>query len=287
MNLKDYPRREYAIDQFTQPHCSELEGRRFRFIMDSGRDFDLKFTGKETCEWNVAGDAPKSARYECLKGDDTTYLVDYDLLESLDTPNRVNHFFVIDLEQRLVTRAVCSIGDHPKLPYLVRSEYDFGAIEVEGMELPMKRHCFTTQMVGTRVEWNWNTSMFTQHDYYSTAYYRITWPRTSSAVEKIGDPFELMPASDEVAQYIKIKENLYLFSLTEELMERIVGDKCRFRSNNMNFLQNYDRMVHVGRTFGTMERDGVLVPCRTLFGAFGNPVKLDDEFLNAGNPYTV
>ena len=55
----------------------------------------------------------------------------------------------------------------------------------------------------------------------------------------------------------------------------------------MNFLQNYDRMYHVGRTFGTMQRDGVLGPCRTLFGAFGNPVKLDDAFLNAENPYTV
>jgi len=36
LNLKNYPRREYAIDQFTQPHCSELEGKSFRFIMDNG-----------------------------------------------------------------------------------------------------------------------------------------------------------------------------------------------------------------------------------------------------------
>jgi hypothetical protein len=287
LNLKNYPRRDYAIDQFTQPHCSELEGKSFHFIMDNGYDFDLKFTGKDTCEWNTSGDEPKAAQYECLKGDDTTYLVDYDLVEFLDTPNKVNHFFIIDLEQRLVTRAIYSMGRNPKFPYLVKSEYDFGAIEVEGMELPMKRHCFTTQLVGTRVEWHWNTSMLTRHDYYSTSYYRITWPKTSSAVEKIGDPFELMPASDEIAQYIKIKENMYLFSLTEELMERIVGDKCQFRSNNMNFLQNYDRMYHVGRTFGTMRKDGVIGPCRTLFGAFGNPVKLDDEFLNAENPYTV
>jgi hypothetical protein len=80
---------------------------------------------------------------------------------------------------------------------------------------------------------------------------------------------------------------MYLFTLTEELMERLVGDKCQFRSNNMSFLQNYDRMYHVGRTFGTIRRDGVLGPCRTLFGAFGNPVKLDAAFLNAENPYTV
>jgi hypothetical protein len=287
LNLKNYPRKNYAIDQFTQPHCSELAGKSFHFIMDSGYDFELKFTGKDTCEWNIASDEPKPARYGCLKGDDTTYLVDYDLQEFLGTPNKVNHLFILDLEQRLVTKVVCSMGGHPKFPYLVKSEFDFGAIEVKGMELPMKRHCFTTQMVGTRVEWHWNTSMLTQHDYFSTAYYRITWPKTSAAVEKIGGPFELMPASDEIARYIKIKENMYLFSLTEELMERIVGDKSQFRSNNMSLLQNYDRMYHVGRTFGSMQKDGVIGPCRTLFGAFGNPVKLDDEFLNAENPYTV
>jgi hypothetical protein len=287
LNLKNYPRKNYAIDQFTQPHYSELEGKRFHFIMDGGYDFDLKFTGEDACEWNIAGEEPKAARYACLKGDDTTYIVDYDLVEFLDTPNRVNHCFVIDLEQRLVTMAVHAMGRNPRFPYLVKSEHDFGAIEVEGMELPMKRHCFTKQLVGTRVEWHWNTSMLTQHDCYSTSYYRTTWPKASSAVEKTGDPFELMPASDEVAQYIKIKENMYLFSLTEELMERIVGDKCQFRSNNMNFLQNYDRMYHVGRTFGTMRTDGILGPCRPLFGAFGNPVKLDDGFQNAENPYTV
>jgi len=57
--------------------------------------------------------------------------------------------------------------------------------------------------------------------------------------------------------------------------------------NNMAFLQNYDRMYHVGRTFGTINSNGNLLPCRTLFGAFGNPVSLSPEFLNAENPYTV
>jgi hypothetical protein len=55
----------------------------------------------------------------------------------------------------------------------------------------------------------------------------------------------------------------------------------------MIFLQNYDRMVHAGRTFGTIMANGKPVPCRTLFGAFGNPVKLPDEVLYAENAYTV
>ena len=34
----------------------------------------------------------KKARYQCLKGDDTTYMVDYELEEFINTFNRVNHF---------------------------------------------------------------------------------------------------------------------------------------------------------------------------------------------------
>ena len=287
MNLRDYPRPDYAINQFCQPHCCELKGQHFYFVMDGGYDYELDITGTDTCMWNKAGEAPKKATYECLKGDNTTYLLDYDVQETLGTNNRVNHLYVIDIEQLLVTRLVCTIGCNQRFPNLVRSEYDFGAIRVEGKALPFKRHCFTTDLLGTRVEWHWNTSMWTQHDYFSTAFYRITWPEESSAVEKIGDPFELLPASDEIAQYIKIKDNMYLFCLTEEIQERILKGSGVFCSNNMAFLQNYNRMYHVGRTFGTINSDGQLVPCRTLFGAFGNPVSLDPEFLKAENPYTV
>ncbi len=80
---------------------------------------------------------------------------------------------------------------------------------------------------------------------------------------------------------------MYLFCLTEEMMERIRGDKSPFRSNNMIFLQNYDRMYHCGRTFGSLTINGKILPCKANFGAFGNPVRLDPEWVTAENPYTV
>ena len=291
MNLKDYPRRQYAIDQFTQPHCSELEGQSFHFVMDDGRDFDLSFTGKDTLLWNFTGDTPRQATYQCLKGDDTTYLVDYELDEYLNTMNRVNHLFVIDLEQRLVTRLICTIGDNPKFPYLVKSAYTFGAIDIEGMELPFRRHAFTAELLGTRVEWHWNTMMITRHSYYSPAFYRITYPSAETIINRDDSVLNMaMPGSDEPAQFIKIKNKLYLFTLTEEFSERVLS--CRnppFRSNNMSFLQNYDRMYHVGRTFGNVlnAATNTVVPCHIRFGAFGNPVVLPDSFTNADNPFTV
>ena len=289
MNLKNYPRRDYAIGQFTQPHNPELEGQDFYFVFDGGYDFELHITGKDTLTYAKVGEELKEAKYECLKGDDTTYLLDYDIVDTIGTDHATNHLFVIDLEQRLVTRAICYIGYNERLPFLVKTDWDFGAIKVEGKELPFKRHCFTSDMIGTRVQWHWNYIMWTHHNYYSADYYTLTWPNDSDAVRALGGPFEYLPSHDDVSRYVKIKENMYIYCLTEELMERVIhgGPESPFRSNNMIFLQNYDRMMHVGRTFGHCMFDGKIFPCRTLFGAFGNPVKIPDEVLYAENAYTV
>ena len=287
MNLRDYPRPFYAINQFCQAHCGELAGQSFKFIMDGGYDYYLSFTGEKTCTWSIDGAEPKEAVYECVKGDDTTYLVDFDVVETLDTDKRANELFVIDLTQRLVTRVYCHIGYNKRLPFLVKSEYDFGAIEVEGRELPFRRHCFSSELVGTTVEWHWNFEMWTHHKYYDSDYYTLTWPDDSKAVQNLGGPFEKLPSHDDVTRVIKIKDKMYLFCLTEELMERVLQGPV-FRCNNMIFLQNYDRMYHAGRTFGSIVGEGgKIVPCRTLFGSFGNPVELPEEVLYADNAYTV
>ena len=284
MNLRDYPRKEYSINQFTQPNCYELAGESFFFVMDDGYDYELKITGKTTCTWNIVGEPPKSEEYQCLKSDDTTYILRYALK---DVEPRAGHTYVIDLEQSLVTMLTTKMGLNPKHPYLVYSHYDFGAIRVEGEELPFKRHGFTSDLIDTQVEWHWRTNMFTQHSYFCTNFYRIKLPDRGEANKSLASTIRNTPSSDEPAVYVKIKEKMYLFTLTEANSERIDGDEGRHRSNNMSFLQNYDRMYHVGRTFGTSLIDGKFTPTNIMFGAFGNPLELDPEFLNAPNPYIV
>ncbi|MBR6812008.1 MAG: MoaF N-terminal domain-containing protein [Oscillospiraceae bacterium] len=294
MNLRNYPRRVYAIDQFTQPDCLELEGEKFHFVLDNGYDYYLNFIADQMVEWNYEGEEPKKATYQCRKGDDTTYMVDFELAEFEGKHERENHLFIIDLEQRLVTMAICKVGENPKFPYLVSSKYIFGAIEEEGKNLPYKRHCFTSDLSGTRIQWHWNTAMQTQHCYYTSGYYRLTKPSATYGVDPRGNHVhQKLPSNDDIAQYIKIKDNMYLFSLVEELMERMLQDhNPPFRSNDMKFLQNYDRMYHVGRTFGNVKRGGddegdpgTVVPCHIGFGAFGRPVDLDPVFLNTPNPH--
>ncbi|MCL1805386.1 MAG: MoaF N-terminal domain-containing protein [Clostridiales bacterium] len=284
MNLKDYPRKTYSINQFTQPPCYELEGESFFFVMDDGYDYELSITGKDALTWNKAGESPKKEIFQCLKADDTTYMLRFEISGS---DPRAGVTFVIDLEQRLVTMLTCRTGLNPKFPLLVYSHYDFGAIRSDGEALPFARHGFTSDLIGTTVEWHWRSGMWTQHAYYCANYYRIALPQNSLARQSLSSPVNNTPSSDEPAVYIKIKENMYFFVLTEVHSERIDGETNKFRSNNMAFLQNYDRMYHVGRTFGTNMAEGRPIPTNILFGAFGNPVELDPAFLNAPNPYVV
>ena len=285
MNLKNYPRPERQIDQFTQPSCYDLIGERYHFVMDDGYDYQLSIIGKDTCEWNIVGRPPKLEIYKCLKSDDTTYILHHEVEGS---ELRTCLTYVIDLEQSLVTILTCKIGENPKYPLLVTSHYDFGGIRNEyTRSAPFIRHSFTDDVLGTCIQWHWRSGMWTQHCYNSTTYYRITLPKDSDASRALANTVRYTLSSDEPARYVKIKKNMYLFVLTEANSEKMGGPRGRHRSNNMAFLQNYDRMYHVGRTFGNGMIDGRVRPTNILFGAFGEPVDLPPEFVNAPNPYIV
>ena len=286
MNLKDYPRRRYSINQFTQPRCFELEGESFYFVMDDGYDYVLSILEDGVCELTIEGQTPKIEKYTCLKADDETYLLFH---ETTIDGYRTCITYVIDMEQRLVTILTCKVGLNPKFPLIVSSHFDFGAIRVDGEELTFKRHSYTDDLIGTMIEWHWGSSFFTRHSYYSTHHYRITSAREVTSNRAMSELAETVhtPSSDEWARYIKIKEYMYLFDLTEAYRERLGGAEQRWRCNNMAFLQNYDRMYHVGRHFGNSMIDGKVVPGCGPFGSFGKPVILDPDFVNMPNPYIV
>ena len=280
-----------AIDQYDMPHNYELVGRVFDFVMDDGLDYTLRFIDRTTVEWNFENEKPqKASGYLCVKGDDTTYLVSYELE---NTVLRTNHTWVIDLENQLVTRVLAVIGDHPKYEYLIRPKYEFGAIRREGAETPIyPRHGYTSDLVGNIVQWYYGSDMVTVHVYYDTSYYRITYPPERLASRTFNEALAKVPSSDEPTAYIKIKEGMYLFSLTEANSEKILqGDGFIHRSNTMAFLQNYKRVYQVGRSFGTTMADGKPKSLHKTFGAFGRVLEPTEDYilkmLTDPNPYLV
>ena len=287
----------HAIVQFTPPPCRELEGERFVFEMDDGDNFILDFKSEDTLEWCREGQPPTPEKYRCIKADDYTYLVSYELA---GLRPRVNHTFVIDKENMLVTRIISSIGKNKKWPYLMTTEIEFGAIWQKDAEFKVyPRHGYTSDMVGNVVEWAYGSEMDTTHVYHSSNFYRLTFAR--SRMESLKEAQEAyafnnmafnLPSSDEPTDYIKIKEGMYLVSLTEKNCEKLLGAKIGFRSNTLCFLQNYKAGGYVvGRAFGTSTTDKGDTDTNIMIGAYGYFIgAADDELkrlLSEPNPYLV
>ena len=285
-----------SISQYCPPACFELAGKRFDFVMDTGEHAGgaiLNFLNETEVEWSVmGGGALKTDKYECRKADDWTYLVTYSIEGK--TP-RENHTWVIDREQGLVTFLRCSLGENTYWPYLIDSHFGFGYIKEEGKDhTDRRRHGFTDDVVGTGVKWVYGHDMATVHVYHSTNWYRITYPKSTAtsaevpdSVSGIRETMKLMPGSDEPAYYVKIKEGMYLVSVTEQNMEKILGDKIGFRSDTLCFLDNWNRMYSVGRGFGTMTTDGQDREIFVMIGKYAVPEDVDAHFFTDPNPYLV
>ena len=297
MNLHSLNEYEHGvIKQFTPPACYELAGQRFELAMDDGYDFVLNIISGDKLEWSFAGEAPATADYMCRKADDTTYLLSYELTGAKP---RVNHTFVLDKENMLVTRLLSKIGTNPKFPYLMKTDFEFGAIRTADKAVTLyPRHGFTSDMLGNVVTWRYGLDILATHVYYSTDFYRVTYPLSPDFTEEgvrgkhsFDAIVNSLPSTDEPAQYIKIKDGMYLFNITEKNGEKLLGEAMGFRSNTMCFLQNYKRVYQVGRSFGTSTTPAGDRETHIMFGAFGVVQReLSDELramLTDKNPYLV
>ncbi|NLP37439.1 MAG: hypothetical protein GX357_07285 [Firmicutes bacterium] len=300
MNLaKEYDEKAAAlsINQFDPPRCFELAGKRFEFVIDTGEetgDAVLNFIDETTVEWSIrGGETLKADKYECRKADDWTYLVSYCISDK--TP-RENHTWVIDKEQMLVTFLRCSLGENPYYPYLIESHWGFGYIKEEGKpHTDLRRHGFSTDPIGTSVKWVYGHRLATVHIYHDPHWYRITYPKMPPGQkedektfnEEMNEVLKILPSSDEPCYYVKIKDGMYFVSLTEQNMEKLLGDKVGFRSDTLCFLDNWHRMYSVGRGFGTITEDGVDREVFIMIGKYGVPEEVDEHFFTDPVPYRV
>lgn len=280
MNLMNYPREDYSIAHFGRANSYELAGTELCLVMDNGCDYTFNFKEK-MCAWCIEGQPANEVQYMCFKADESTFFVSFEMSRN------ENHSYVFDFSQRLVTQLICKKGLNPKNRHIMNRQFVFGAIKLPGYKLPYKRHSFTAEMIGTTVEWRWSPSLFTRHAYLESDWYRITWEDEGAAAEDFDTTNEMLPSTDEHAKYVKIKENMFLFSLTEEMGERLLGEFQHFRCNNLTLLQNYDRMIQVGRGFGDMMREDGLQHLYIPLAAYGRPVDLPEKFTGDKNPFTV
>ena len=287
MDLKKYNKHSnHSIVQHTPPLCYELSGERFVLQMDDGDDYILDFKSEDILEWTWKEEHSKQEKYVCLKSDDQIYLISFEVEGAIQ---RANHTFVIDKESMLVTRVVATVGKNKRWPYLISTDIVFGAIWQEGVEFePFPRHSFTSDMIGTVVEWAYGSELSTTHIYFDAHFYRITYTRSRvESLEQAREEYAFnnmanLPSSDEPTEYIRIKEGVYFVIMTERNCEKVLGPQVPWRSNTHGFLQNYNSGGYVvARAFGTSTIDGVDRATNIIDGAYGYFIGPADDELKA------
>lgn len=155
----------------------------------------------------------------------------------------------------------------------------FGAIRTEGKPLPVKRHCFTSDLNGKQVTWKYSSGFLNTHLYIDSNYYRIRPIRQAYGQE--GEDSSGDPLFEEPSTYIKIKEGMYLISFIENNLNKF--DPLR-GGNNLIILTNEKKMFDVGRTFCLNKEQK---PDGGVFIAYGEETEEYVELAHVPSPYRV
>ena len=292
-------RKFYGLSQYKGPFCYELAGKEFRLVMDNGTAFTLSFLDENSLEWSENGAPPRKDSYQCLKGDDTTYLVNVRLPEN---DGRISYNWVLDTEQRLVTADIMERRYDKELARLVRNTPSFGVIDVPGLPLPKLRHHFSTRMAGSHIFWHYNPGHVLQHIYHTPKAIRASTgdgltpaetqrnrmkyllespnPEDRAEAERSIEAYRLRetyyPIFEEPCFHVWIKENLNLFCFAEEIM-------CRRSPNHdqggggILLLQDIERLLEVGVCFNLNEN--------YMVSAYGDSNENGDPFDTLPTPY--
>ena len=260
-----------GLSQYKIPYCYELAGKKFHIVMDGGAEYLMDFTDEETVTIFQEGKAVSFERYECLKGDDRTYLVHW-------TPKKhqgkINCALVIDLWQSLVTFVNFETGYDPEYPRLIRITPYFGAIKTAGEPLPAFRHHLSARMNGKHVQWRYMPGISLQHIYFSPNALRASGGPGAKKADQKGP--EWYPFFEEPCFHIYISESLNLFCFFEENRMRRCPDHSEGGSGLL-LLQDIDRVLDVGIGFNANRF--------YMVSAFGEENEIEDPLDKEPSPY--
>ena len=279
-----------GLEQFREPLCYELKGRAFQLVMDNGHTYALQFLSEEMLAWGEQGKPMRWDTYECLKLDDVTYFVNWELY---GTPLRTCLTVVLDLKADLVTAVHAQIGAVKTAPYLVTNDIIFGAVKAPGKPLNPMRHAFTPDLTGRNIFWRYSSNFGITHAYITEHYLRVP----------IGQPRELPPNAtpEQIAErdreyqkrkahlfeipafYVKIREDVYFFGFIEETECRQDPTLC---GNSLIMVMDTNKVHDVGRCFAS-DYENHYAPQNFVFSAFGAFHDTPDLIDGMKSPYRI
>lgn len=241
-----------------------LKGNTFALLLDGDITVILDFSDPKNMVWTWNGVKQPPCKYgvACAPGmPDVIFLHYYCVGERY--PRCVE--LVLDLATSYCTVIDARLGQIPENPREVVREIHFGEIEDKDHPGGSARHCYTTDLVGRAI--HWEMPAFTgkppiKHIYLSPKYYGIFMTRDDACF-----------MSADPAEYIRIRDDLYLVTVVEERRSGI----------QLSFLINTDLLEDVVGHFGISMgneagEDMPQITCTMMTGRKGTFVPMETVF---------
>lgn len=228
---------------YTPPDTDALAGQTLRFRGEEKR-FDFRFTGKNELYFLEEGAEEKRCFCNVKTLDGEVYFVNF-LVPGYPTSRQIT--LVPDTARGCATVVDARIGTEYTNVDVDRDFY-FGRLE--GLYAGGELHGFTTELVGKSIIWDYGPTIIKiKHIYNCDIYY------TYKNLTNMGTWMATNPAD-----YVKIRDGLYIFSFVEERQGGIQAV----------FLIDLSRMHDIGCFYG-VSQDHLTSACLGAVGEFADP----------------
>jgi hypothetical protein len=243
-----------GLKQYAYPGTGELAGQVITLLMDGQPPATVHFLDAATLEWAWQGEAYKQETYDCVKGADDVYMVVCHPHSQMPASCVT---LVWDRATRLTTVVLAHEHRDPAHPRMVISQAYFGVEGRPGMPLPTQRHTLTDELVGKRILWHYTPTEDVLHICYSPTHFRLgaahitLAPVPSQAAlnnyQRLINRKAKYPYYEEKVYYIRLRENLHLYSVIEYAMCLLLENQG---GGELLVLMDAAREHYIGRTFG-------------------------------------
>jgi hypothetical protein len=267
-----------GLKQYVQPLSEELAGKVLDMRLDGQKPVLIRFLDHAALEWAYQGGPCQPEAYECVKGDDMVYMIVCH--PRLKKPASCVTL-VWDMESHLITVILAWEHQDAACPRLVVSRAIFGAESREGEPLPAIRHHYTDDLIGKRIVWHYTANDDVLHICFDWTHFRLGSAKVTLSLnpsaqalanyERLKSRQEKYPYYEEKVYYIKIRDGLYLYSVIEYAMCRLLQSQG---GGELLALVNTVRTRYVGRTFGLDAQENA---GHDIVGAPGCFINIPDE----------
>jgi hypothetical protein len=204
-NTKIFPDGD-AMAGNSLPLSGYLVGKEFTVRYDNGGPvWNYRFSDLKKLQWRKEGEAQwREEIYQAFEPDDE--LIFFSHMHSGTRPSE-NVQIVLDFANGLTSCVNSKVGSK-YMANEISYSITFGVIEMKGMEPPKYwRHSHTDELVGHAFTWNYSDTLTSMHVYSTPNSYSWTIFMDNGA---------LGMQWSSPAQYVKIRNGIYLFTWVEE-----------------------------------------------------------------------